>query len=96
MKEKFIVVSLYVDDRTVLSADRQQTYTTRNGQKKQIRTIGDQWATFQSENFEAVAQPQYAIINGDEKLLTRTKSYTPDAQEFKSWLECGLKAFEEK
>jgi len=96
MKEKFVVVSLYVDDRTVLSADRQQTFTTLNGQKKQIRTIGDQWATFQSENFEAVAQPQYAIINGDEKLLTRTKSYTPDPQEFKSWLECGLKAFEEK
>jgi len=96
MKEKFIVVSLYVDDRTVLSADRQQTYTTRNGQKKQIRTIGDQWATFQSENFEAVAQPQYAIINGDEKLLTRTKSYTPDPVEFKTWLECGLKAYEVK
>jgi len=96
MKEKFIVVSLYVDDRTVLSADRQQTYTTRNGQKKQIRTIGNQWATFQSENFEAVAQPQYAIINSDEKLLTRTKSYTPNALEFKTWLECGLKAYELK
>lgn len=96
MKEKFVVVSLYVDDRKVLPADRQQTYTTRSGQKKKILTVGDQWATFQSENFEAVAQPQYAIINGDEILLTRTKSYTPDAQEFKTWLECGLKAFEKQ
>jgi cytochrome c biogenesis protein CcdA len=96
MKEKFVVVSLYVDDRKVLPADRQQTYTTRSGQKKKILTVGDQWATFQSENFEAVAQPQYAIINGDEILLTRTKSYTPEAQEFKTWLECGLKAFEKQ
>ena len=61
--------------------------------KKNIITVGDKWATFQFENFNATAQPQYAIISPEEKTLTFTKGYTPNAGEFKAWLECGLDAF---
>lgn len=93
MKEDFVVVSLYVDERQNLPASQQIEYTTRQGDKKSIITVGDKWATFQSENFHAVAQPQYAIINTDETALTKTKAYTPDADEFREWLECGLDAF---
>ncbi len=96
MKNKFVVVSLYVDERKVLPSAKQQTFTTKNGTIKQIITVGDQWATFQSENFNAVAQPQYAIIGLDETALTKTKGYTPGAAEFKLWLECGIDAFEKK
>jgi thiol:disulfide interchange protein DsbD len=38
-------------------------------------------------------KPQYAIISPDEKALTKTKAYTPDADQFLEWLEGGLKAF---
>jgi thiol:disulfide interchange protein DsbD len=93
MKENFIVVSLYVDERKKLPLTEQVEYTTKNGTKKPIVTVGDKWATFQSENFNAVSQPQYAIISTDEKALTKTKSYTPDAAEFSEWLQCGLDAF---
>jgi thiol:disulfide interchange protein DsbD len=96
MKNEFVVVSLYVDERKVLPAAQQQTFLTKSGNKKQIITVGDQWATFQSENFNAVAQPQYAIISLDEKALTKTKAYTPNPREFQQWLECGLKAFGKK
>ena len=68
-------------------------YTTKTGMEKSIVTIGDKWATFQSENFNAVSQPQYAIISPDEKALTKTKAYTPSANEFADWLRCGLGAF---
>ncbi len=80
----------------ILPAAQQQTFTTKAGAKKEIVTVGDKWATFQSENFNAVAQPQYAIIGLDETALTRTKAYTPSADEFKLWLECGLEAFAKK
>lgn len=93
MKNEFIVVSLYVDERKKLPAAQQAEYTTKTGDKKSILTVGDKWATFQSENFNAVAQPQYAIIGTDEKALTKTKSYTPDADEFREWLLCGLNTF---
>lgn len=92
MQNDFIVVSLYVDERKNLPAVEQSTFLTKDGAKKQIITVGDKWATFQSENFNAVSQPQYAIISPEEKILTKTKYYTPDAQEFANWLKCGLEA----
>ncbi|MGE5108499.1 MAG: protein-disulfide reductase DsbD family protein [Sphingobacteriales bacterium] len=93
MKNDFVVVSLYVDERQVLPAAKQLEYKTKTGADKSIITVGDKWATFQSENFNAVSQPQYAIISTDEKALTRTKGYTPVASEFNKWLQCGLDAF---
>lgn len=96
MKNNFIVVSLYVDERKMLPVAEQMEYITKNRDKKSILTVGDKWATFQSENFNAVAQPQYAIISPDEKALTKTKGYTPDPADFIEWLRCGLKAHKMK
>jgi thiol:disulfide interchange protein len=93
MKNDFIVVSLYVDDRKKLPVAEQMEYTTTSGVQKSITTVGDKWATFQLENFYAVSQPQYAIISADEKALTKTKAYTPNAKEFAEWLKCGLEAY---
>lgn len=93
MRNDFVVVSLYVDERKKLPATQQIEYTTKNGDKKSIVTVGDKWATFQFENFDAVSQPQYAIISPSEIALTKTKTYTPDADEFKEWLLCGMEAF---
>jgi thiol:disulfide interchange protein DsbD len=91
--EKFVIVSLYVDERRQLPVSQQIEYTTKTGILKKIITVGDKWATFQSENFNASAQPQYAIISPDEKVLTKTKAYTPSANEFAQWLECGVDAY---
>ncbi|HTE25666.1 protein-disulfide reductase DsbD family protein [Flavitalea sp.] len=96
MKNEFVVVSLYVDERKTLPAADQINYRTKNETLKQILTVGDKWATFQSENFNAVAQPQYAIISPDEKILTKTKGYTPNSSEFAEWLSCGVNAFKKK
>ncbi|MEJ8818405.1 protein-disulfide reductase DsbD family protein [Lacibacter sp. H407] len=96
MKNKFVVVSLYVDERKVLPSAQQQTVATKTGAMKEIVTVGDKWATFQSENFDAVAQPQYAILGLDEAALTKTKGYTASPAEFKLWLECGLSAFKSR
>lgn len=93
MKNEFIVVSLYVDERRKLPVQEQTQYKTKNGTEKSIITVGDKWSTFQFENFNAVSQPQYAIISPDEKALTKTKAYTPSASEFAEWLKCGLDAF---
>ena len=93
MKEEFILVSLYVDERTKLPSGSRTLYTTRDGAEKSIITVGDKWTTFQLENFGATSQPQYAIISTDEKALVKTKFYTPDATEFAGWLQCGLDAY---
>jgi len=95
MRTRFVVVSLYVDEKTKLPATEQQLYTPAGGSPKKILTTGDRWATFQTENFGATSQPQYAIITPDEKALTKTKFYTADPAEFAEWLQCGLKAFQQ-
>ena len=92
MKEDFILVSLYVDERSKLPVSQQMVYKTKSGIEKSIITVGNKWATFQIENFGATSQPQYAMISPDEKALGKTKFYTPNASEFAQWLECGLKA----
>jgi len=93
MKNDFVVVSLYVDERKTLPAADQVLFTTKTGSKKNIVTVGDKWATFQSENFDAVSQPQYAIIHPGEKILTKTKGYTRSPAEFARWLQCGKDAY---
>jgi thiol:disulfide interchange protein DsbD len=82
-----------VDERRNLPVVDQVVFKTSSGNDKSIVTVGDKWATFQTENFGATSQPQYAIISPDEKALTKTKFYTPDANEFADWLQCGLDAF---
>lgn len=94
MRTQFVVLSLYVDERTKLPLAEQIIYKAPNGTEKSIITVGDKWSTFQTENFGAASQPQYAIISADEKALTKTKFYTPGADEFAEWLQCGLEAFE--
>jgi thiol:disulfide interchange protein DsbD len=68
------------------------TYTTKNGTKANIKTVGDQWSLFQTENFNATSQPWYVVMSADEKLLTAPVGYTPDAGQYAQWLKCGLDA----
>lgn len=94
MKEKYIIISLYVDDKKNLPASQQFSYKTKDGVEKEIVTIGNKWATFETENFKNNAQPLYAILNGYEILLNNPVGYTPSIKEYKDWLLCGLDAFE--
>ena len=93
MRNEFIVVSLYVDEKKKLPLAEQTIERLSNGTDKSVISVGDKWSTFQIENFGATSQPQYAIISPDQTALTKTKFYTPNPEEFIKWLECGLDAF---
>ena len=92
INENFILVSLYVDDRKKLEADKRFTYTFADGKQKDIKTLGDKWATFQAENFSQVTQPLYVALSADEKLLNNPVGYTPDTEEYRQWLQCAIDA----
>lgn len=89
----YVLVSLYVDDRQLLPDDQQFLFTTSDGSKKAIRTIGDKFATMQSENFRSTSQPFYVLISPDQRLLTKPVAYTPNVADYAQWLQCGLDAF---
>jgi len=93
IKENFILVSLYVDDKERLPVEKRFTYNTKQG-SKEIVTIGDQWATFETENFLKQSQPLYVVIDTSERLLTNPVGYTPDVQKYLDWLRCGKATFD--
>ena len=93
LMEKYILVSLYVDDKQPLPANQQMVYTTKNGATVNIKTVGNKWSQFQTENFNATSQPWYVAVSPDEQLLTAPVGYTPDATAYAAWLKCGLDAF---
>ena len=94
ISEHFILVSLYVDDKAKLPVDKRvMNYKTKDGNIKDIITIGDRYATFESENFDQVSQPLYAMLDNNEKLLAFPVGATFDAKKYLAWLECGVKTF---
>jgi thiol:disulfide interchange protein DsbD len=93
IKNDYILVSLYVDDRKSLPDGQQFSFPTSDGSIKSIQTVGDKFSTLQSENFKNASQPLYVVISPDEKLMTKPVGYTPDAGEYAQWLQCGLDAF---
>ncbi|HET8885529.1 MAG TPA: cytochrome c biogenesis protein CcdA [Salinimicrobium sp.] len=89
----YILISLYVDDKRELSEAEQFNYAKPTGGTKEIRTIGDKWATFQTLNFRNNSQPYYVLLSPDLDLLSEPTGYTPDAQEYYEWLKNGVETF---
>jgi thiol:disulfide interchange protein len=90
IKENFILVSLYVDDKEMLPVEKRFKYISKAGVEKDINSVGDLWATFQAENFNQVTQPLYVVMSPDQNLLSNPVGYTPDAQKYLQWLQCGV------
>lgn len=94
IKDNYILVSLYVDDREKLPVLERFTYETKDKNKKDILTHGDKWATFEAENFGQVSQPLYVVVDNKQRLINNPVGYTPDADEYLSWLKCGKETFD--
>lgn len=90
----YILISLYVDDKTDLPLEQQRDYTTCAGKQKRLATVGNKWSTMQTETFINNSQPYYALLSPDGVLLTDPVGYTPEAAEYSAFLQRGLKAME--
>ncbi|MFD2823774.1 protein-disulfide reductase DsbD family protein [Lacinutrix iliipiscaria] len=95
LKKDYVIVSLYVDDRKELDEDEQFQFIKHNGSLKNIKTIGDKWATLQTLNFASNSQPFYVLLNHDMELLNYTNAYETDDEAYYDWLMEGLKNFKE-
>ena len=95
ISEEYILISLYVDDRKFLPEEDRFNFLKPSGGVKQIKTIGDKWATFQTINFQNNSQPYYVLMDADMNLLNKPTAYTPDADEYLAWLQEGLDNFNE-
>ncbi|MFN8276625.1 MAG: protein-disulfide reductase DsbD family protein [Chitinophagales bacterium] len=87
IRNDFILVSLYVDDKKELP-DSLQYISPVTGKK--IKTVGNKWSDFEISCFRNNSQPYYALVSPDEKLLNDPRGYTPNPDEYQQFLECGL------
>jgi len=89
LRDEFVVISLYVDDRKALADADQFDFQYPDGRIKRINTVGKKWATFQAINFNTASQPFYIQMTPEGTLLNAPIQYT-DVDTFRIWLETGL------
>lgn len=94
IRDDFVLVSLYTDDRTPLPGDQRFQVELRGGLQKSIRTIGQKWGTFQFLNFGAISQPYYVLLSPELELLSPA-TQTESARDYQSWLKSGLRRYAE-
>jgi thiol:disulfide interchange protein len=91
LKENYVVVALYADEyKHTLPESEWYTSPYDNKEKK---NIGKQTLDLQIRKFNANAQPLYVLIDGDENLLAKPRSYDKDVDAFIKFLDKGSETF---
>lgn len=93
LTKDYVLISLFVDDKTKLPEPIQVTV---NGQERTLRTIGDKWSYLQSYKFGANAQPFYVAVDNEGNPLTASHSYKEDVPDYLQFLDNGLSAYRSK
>ncbi|MCD4695287.1 MAG: thioredoxin family protein [Bacteroidales bacterium] len=86
----FIVVALYVDDKTKLPKDE---WVTSEYDGKLKRSIGKKYADFQIARFNMNAQPYYVLLDPQGRLLNKPRAYSLNVDAFVDFLDVGLENF---
>jgi thiol:disulfide interchange protein DsbD len=91
LKEDFVMVALYVDDRTELPES--EWYTSEYDGKVK-KTIGRQNADYQIKQYNNNAQPYYVILDNDEQVVMNPRAYDLSIEGFTAFLEDAKTRFE--
>jgi thiol:disulfide interchange protein DsbD len=93
LNEEFVLISLYIDDRTSLPEEDQFMFQYASGRVKAIEEIGEKWGTFQTINFNSASQPYYVLLSSDLYVLNSSIQST-DTATYENWLKEGLKNYQ--
>lgn len=89
LRNDVVLISLYGDDKKELPQNEQ--YVTKEG--KEINTIGKKWSEFQITRFNNNSRPLYVLLDLNENKLNEPVAYTPDIEEYLTWLKAGISKF---
>jgi thiol:disulfide interchange protein len=94
LREDYIVVSLYTDDKTKLPVNEQ--FDSKILQTK-VNTVGKKFKHLQAEKFNTISQPYYVLLGLDEKeLVSPPIGVEFDIEKYIEYLDKGLSAFAQK
>ena len=94
LKNDFVLISLFVDDKTPLA----EPFEVKDdeGNTKTLHTVGAKWSYLQSHKFGANAQPFYVILDpATGKPLTGSRAYDEDIDGYLEYLNKGLNRFDQ-
>jgi len=90
LQNDFVIVALYVDDKTELP--EKEWYTSKYDNKVK-KTIGAQNGDLQIVKYNNNAQPHYCIVDHEGNLLVAPKNYDLNPASFASYLDSGKVAY---
>ncbi|MCX6273303.1 MAG: thioredoxin family protein [Bacteroidetes bacterium] len=93
MRDNFVVIALYVDDKTSLPENE---WITSKYDGKVKNTIGKKYADLQISRFNVNAQPYYVLLDTDGNLLVPPRAYNLDIDAFVKFLDSGKAEFEKR
>ena len=86
LRNDFVLISLFVDDKTPLAEPME--VTDAEGNTKTLRTVGAKWSYLQSHKFGANAQPFYVIVDPTTgKPLSGSRGYNEHIDEYLKFLD---------
>lgn len=88
LDEEYIVISLYVDDKTIELPANEQFFEKNSGRK--VTNLAKKNSWIQECFFNANAQPLYALLDNEGSLLQPTRTYDKDNEAYVSFLASGL------
>ena len=94
LTKDYVLISLFVDDKTPLKEPME--VTDDNGNKKTLRTVGAKWSWLQSHKYGANAQPFYVAVDAQGHPLTAARSYDEDIAKYIDFLDEGMNKFKSK
>ena len=89
LREEYIVIALYSDDRTRLPDS--EWLVTDTG--RELRTIGRKNSYIVNTRYGVSAQPAYMLLDGEGKLLAPVYGYSLDVAKYVEFLRRGVEAF---
>ncbi len=92
LRDDYIIVALYVDDKTKIPEDEWVT-SAYDGKVK--KTVGKKYADLQITKFGVNAQPFYVLMGHSGEVLTQPRAYDLDVNAFVNFLDLGVKNFKE-
>lgn len=93
LRENFVIIALYVDDRTKLP---ESEWVTSSYDGKVKKTIGKKNADLQITKFGVNSQPYYVIMDTEENVLVDPMALNLNIDEYTDFLDRGYQAFREK
>jgi thiol:disulfide interchange protein DsbD len=90
LSNDYVLISLYVDDKTTLPENEQYVSETT---KRKVKTIGNKWSDFQATHFRTNAQPFYVLLDHDGQMLAQPKGYDTSIDGYLKFLKEGLYSF---